>query len=145
MIALLQRVTEASVTVNGEITGEIEKGLLVFVAIEPTDDAAKAKRLAQRVAGYRIFEDNNGKMNLNVEQAGGEILVVSQFTLAADTSKGLRPSFTNAAAPEISKGLYEDFCKNLRELGFRVPMGIFGADMKVRLLNDGPVTFRLTC
>ncbi|WP_426369620.1 D-aminoacyl-tRNA deacylase [Pseudocolwellia sp. HL-MZ7] len=145
MIALLQRVTEASVTVNGEITGEIEKGLLVFVAIEPTDDAAKAKRLAQRVAGYRIFEDNNGKMNLNVEQAGGEILVVSQFTLAADTSKGLRPSFTNAAAPEISKGLYEDFCKNLRELGFRVPTGIFGADMKVRLLNDGPVTFRLTC
>jgi D-tyrosyl-tRNA(Tyr) deacylase len=145
MIALLQRVTEASVTVDDEITGEIEKGLLVFVAIEPTDDAAKAKRLAQRVAGYRIFEDDNGKMNLNVEQAGGEILVVSQFTLAADTSKGLRPSFTNAAPPEISKGLYEDFCKNLRDFGFKVPTGVFGADMKVRLLNDGPVTFRLTC
>jgi len=145
MIALLQRVSEASVTVEGAITGEIGKGLLVFIAIELGDDLVKAKRLAERVAGYRIFEDENGKMNLNVQQAGGEILVVSQFTLAADTSKGLRPSFTNAALPEVSKGLYENFCQNLRELEFEVPTGIFGADMKVRLLNDGPTTFRLTC
>lgn len=145
MIALIQRVTHASVTVDNEITGEIEKGLLVFVAIEPTDDNAKAKRLAERVAGYRVFEDEQGKMNLNVKQAEGEILVVSQFTLAADTSRGMRPSFTNAAKPEISKDLYEQFCTYLRELGFKVPTGIFGADMKVNLLNDGPVTFRLTC
>lgn len=145
MIALLQRVTDASVTVAGEITGEIEKGLLVFVAIEPTDDISKAKRLAERVAGYRMFEDDNGKMNLNVGQVEGDILVVSQFTLAADTSKGMRPSFTKAAAPEISKELYKEFCNNLRSLGFKVPTGIFGADMKVRLLNDGPTTFRLTC
>lgn len=145
MIALIQRVSHASVTVDNEITGEIEKGLLVFVAIEPTDDDAKAKRLAQRVAGYRVFEDEQGKMNLNVKQAEGEILVVSQFTLAADTSRGMRPSFTSAAHPDISKGLYKKFCEYLRELGFRVPTGIFGADMKVNLLNDGPVTFRLTC
>jgi len=145
MIALIQRVSHASVKVDGTITGEIEKGLLVFVAIEPTDDNAKAKRLAQRVAGYRVFEDEHGKMNLNVEQADGEILVVSQFTLAADTSRGMRPSFTRAAPAEISKSLYEYFCESLRDLGFRVPTGIFGADMKVSLLNDGPVTFRLTC
>lgn len=145
MIALIQRVAHASVTVDEQVTGEIEKGLLVFVAIEPTDDEVKAKRLAQRVAGYRVFEDEQGKMNLNVAQAGGEILVVSQFTLAADTSRGMRPSFTNAAPPEISKDLYESFCKHIRALGFSVPTGIFGADMKVSLLNDGPVTFRLTC
>lgn len=145
MIALLQRVTEASVTVNGNIIGEIENGLLVFLAIEPHDSEAKAKRLAQRVSGYRIFEDGQGKMNLNVKQSGGDILVVSQFTLAADTNKGLRPSFTSAAAPEFSNKLYEYFCQQLRLEGFRVPTGEFGADMKVRLLNDGPVTFTLTC
>lgn len=145
MIALIQRVSHASVKVDGTVTGEIEKGLLVFVAIEPTDDNAKAERLAQRVAGYRVFEDEHGKMNLNVEQAGGEILVVSQFTLAADTSRGMRPSFTRAAPAEVSKDLYEYFCECLKGLGFKVPTGIFGADMKVSLLNDGPVTFRLTC
>lgn len=145
MIALLQRVSQASVTVDSKITGEIGKGLLVFVAVEPTDCEAKAKRLAERVAGYRVFEDEQGKMNLNVKQAEGEILVVSQFTLAADTTRGMRPSFTNAAPAEISNGLYESFCENLRRLGFKVPTGIFGADMKVSLLNDGPVTFRLTC
>lgn len=145
MIALLQRVSQASVTVDNKVTGEIGKGLLVFVAVELTDCEAKAKRLAERVAGYRVFEDEQGKMNLNVKQAEGEILVVSQFTLAADTTRGMRPSFTNAAPAEISNGLYESFCENLRRLGFKVPTGIFGADMKVSLLNDGPVTFRLTC
>ena len=145
MIALIQRVSEASVTVNGKIIGEITKGLLVFLAIEPDDDEIKAKRLAQRVAGYRIFEDEQGKMNLNVKQVGGDILVVSQFTLAAETNKGLRPSFTTAAAPELSKRLYQFYCQQLREHDFVVPTGEFGADMKVRLLNDGPVTFTLTC
>lgn len=144
MIALIQRVSHASVTVNHEVVGAIKKGVLVLLAVEPDDDEKKAARLAQRVAGYRIFEDENGKMNLNVEQAGGDILVVSQFTLAADTNSGLRPSFTGAAAPEFSKQLYQYFCQQLREKGFRVPTGVFGADMKVELLNDGPVTFQLT-
>jgi len=144
MIVLLQRVTEASVTVNEKVTGQIGKGLLVFVAIEPDDNEVKAKRMAQRVAGYRIFEDEQGKMNLNVKQSGGDILVVSQFTLAAETNKGLRPSFTSSAKPAFSKNLYQFYCEELRKLGFTVPTGEFGADMKVRLLNDGPVTFTLT-
>lgn len=144
MIALIQRVTQASVTVEGEITGSIAQGLLVLLAVEPQDTEQKAKRLAQRVAGYRVFEDEQGKMNLNVEQVKGDILVVSQFTLAADTSSGMRPSFTSAAAPEMSKNLYQYFCQQLRVQGFTVPTGIFGADMKVGLINDGPVTFTLT-
>jgi D-tyrosyl-tRNA(Tyr) deacylase len=145
MIALLQRVSEASVSVDNKLVGEIEQGLLVLLAIEPEDNEAKAKRLAERVAGYRIFEDDNGKMNLSVKQINGEILVVSQFTLAANTSKGLRPSFTSAAPPTLSEGLYQYFCQQLRQLDFAVPTGIFGADMQVRLLNDGPVTINLQC
>jgi len=145
MIALIQRVSEASVKVEGEIVGEINRGILLLLAIEPGDDDKKAKRMAERVAGYRIFEDENGKMNLNVKQASGDVLVVSQFTLAADTNKGMRPSFTSAAEPEFSKALYQYFCRQLREHGFQVPTGIFGADMKVTSVNDGPVTFTLTC
>jgi D-tyrosyl-tRNA(Tyr) deacylase len=145
MIALLQRVSEASVSVDDSVVGEIEQGLLVLLAIEPEDNQVKAQRLAERVAGYRIFEDDNGKMNLNVKQVHGEILVVSQFTLAANTSKGLRPSFTSAAAPKLSEELYQYFCQQLRQLGFAVPTGVFGADMQVRLLNDGPVTINLQC
>jgi len=144
MIALIQRVSCASVTVNNEVIGEIERGLLVFLAVQPQDTQAKTKRLAERVAGYRVFNDENGKMNLNVKQAGGDILVVSQFTLAADTNSGMRPSFTTAAKPEFSKDLYQYFCQQLREKGFKVPTGKFAADMKVQLLNDGPVTFTLT-
>lgn len=143
MIALLQRVTEASVSVDSRVVGEIAQGLLVLLAIEPGDTEVKAKRLAERVAGYRIFEDVNGKMNLNVKQISGEILVVSQFTLAANTSKGMRPSFTSAAPAEMSKSLYQYFCLQLRLLDFQVPTGVFGADMQVRLLNDGPVTINL--
>ena len=143
MIALMQRVTEASVSVDNNVVGEIEQGLLVLLAIEPEDTHAKAKRLAERVAGYRIFSDENGKMNLNVKQIGGEILVVSQFTLAANTTKGMRPSFTSAAPAKLSDELYQYFCTHLRTLGFRVPTGVFGADMQVRLLNDGPVTINL--
>jgi len=144
MIALIQRVSQASVKVDNEITGEISQGVLVLLAIEPEDSEAKAKRLAERVAGYRIFEDSNGKMNLNVQQVQGDILVVSQFTLAADTTKGMRPSFTSAAEPEMSKTLYQSFCTHLRSYGFTVPTGIFAADMKVQSINDGPVTFTLT-
>jgi len=139
----MQRVSEASVSVNNSVVGEIEQGLLVLLAIEPEDTQAKAKRLAERVAGYRIFADENGKMNLNVKQVEGEVLVVSQFTLAANTTKGLRPSFTSAAPAKLSEALYQYFCTQLRSLGFRVPTGIFGADMQVRLLNDGPVTISL--
>lgn len=145
MIALLQRVSEASVSVDNKVVGEIEQGLLVLLAIEPDDNQEKAKRLAEKVAGYRIFEDENGKMNLNVKQINGDILVVSQFTLAANTSKGLRPSFTSAAPPKLSEELYQYFCQQLRLLDFAVPTGIFGADMQVRLLNDGPVTINLQC
>jgi D-tyrosyl-tRNA(Tyr) deacylase len=144
MIALIQRVSSASVTVDNEVIGEIGQGLLVFIAVEPEDSQAKAKRLAERVAGYRVFNDENGKMNLNVKQANGDILVVSQFTLAADTSSGMRPSFTSAAKPDFSNDLYQFFCQQLRDKGFTVPTGKFGADMKVQLLNDGPVTFTLT-
>ena len=144
MIALLQRVSSASVTVDNQTIGEIEQGLLVFLAVEPEDTETKAKRLAERVAGYRMFNDENDKMNLNVKQAGGDILVVSQFTLAADTNSGLRPSFTTAAKPDFSKQLYQYFCQQLREQGFKVPTGEFAANMKVKLLNDGPVTFTLT-
>ena len=144
MIALIQRVSHANVVVDQETVGEIKKGLLVLLAVEPEDTEAKAKRLAERVAGYRVFEDDNGKMNLNVSQAGGDILVVSQFTLAADTTKGMRPSFTSAAEPEFSKKLYQYFTHELRSKGFKAPTGIFGADMKVSLLNDGPVTFQLS-
>ena len=144
MIALLQRVTHANVVVEDKVCGEIDKGILVLLGVEPQDNEAKVKRLAERVAGYRMFEDSAGKMNLNVAQAEGDILVVSQFTLAADTSSGMRPSFTTAAEPQMSKALYQLFCQCLREKGFQVPTGIFGADMKVSLTNDGPVTFRLT-
>lgn len=144
MIALMQRVSFAKVEVDNEVVGEIEKGILVLLAVEPKDTEAKAKRLAERVSGYRIFEDENGKMNLNVGQIGGDVLVVSQFTLAADTTRGMRPSFSSAAAPEFSDNLYQYFCQQLRNLGFSAPTGQFGADMKVSLLNDGPVTFQLT-
>ncbi|MDX2367564.1 MAG: D-aminoacyl-tRNA deacylase [Colwellia sp.] len=144
MIALLQRVSSASVTVDNQVIGEIEQGLLVFLAVQPEDTEAKAKRLAERVASYRMFNDDNDKMNLNVKQVNGDILVVSQFTLAADTNSGLRPSFTTAAKPDFSKKLYEYFCRQLRERGFKVPTGEFAADMQVKLLNDGPVTFTLT-
>ncbi|PCI59155.1 MAG: D-tyrosyl-tRNA(Tyr) deacylase [Gammaproteobacteria bacterium] len=145
MKALLQRVSKASVTVNQQVIGEIQKGILVLLAIEPNDDEKKAKRMAERVAGYRMFADPQGKMNLSVKQINGDILVVSQFTLAADTNTGMRPSFTTAAKPEISNTLYQYFCQQLRQQGFKVPTGEFGANMKVKLLNDGPVTFLLEC
>ena len=143
MIALIQRVTQASVRVAGEVTGEIGPGLLVLLGVEKEDDEHKANRLCERVLGYRIFSDDAGKMNLNVQQAGGSVLVVSQFTLAADTERGMRPSFSRGAAPQDAETLYEYFVCRCREQGVTTRTGRFAADMQVSLINDGPVTFWL--
>ncbi|HGO5292834.1 D-aminoacyl-tRNA deacylase [Photobacterium damselae] len=143
MIALIQRVTEASVTVDGQVTGAIGKGLLVLLGVEKGDDEAKAQRLRDKVLGYRVFEDEQGKMNLNVQQAGGSVLVVSQFTLAADTKSGMRPSFSSGAAPADAERMYEYFVQCCKDKKIQTETGIFAADMKVALLNDGPVTFWL--
>jgi len=143
MKALLQRVQHASVTVDEQIIGKIEQGLLVFLGVEKTDTEASAARLVQRVLGYRIFADENGKMNLNVRQAGGGVLVVSQFTLVADTRTGTRPGFSHAADPEPARHLYEHFRELLSNQHEQTQSGKFAADMQVNLLNDGPVTFLL--
>ncbi|ANE75395.1 D-aminoacyl-tRNA deacylase [Dickeya solani] len=143
MIALIQRVSGASVAVEGAIVGEIDHGLLVLLGVEQGDDEQKAARLCEKVIGYRIFSDDNGKMNLNVQQVGGSLLVVSQFTLAADTQKGMRPSFSRGAAPAEADRLYQYFVGQCRERGLATETGRFAADMKVSLVNDGPVTFWL--
>ncbi|WNY82796.1 D-aminoacyl-tRNA deacylase [Cronobacter dublinensis] len=143
MIALIQRVIHASVRVGEEVTGEIGPGLLVLLGVEKEDDEQKANRLCERVLGYRIFSDEQGKMNLNVQQAGGSVLVVSQFTLPADTEKGLRPSFSRGAPPEQAEALYDYFVSRCRATGIKTQTGRFAADMQVSLTNDGPVTFWL--
>lgn len=143
MIALIQRALSASVTVAGETLGEIGPGLLILLGVEKGDDRQKAQRLCERVLGYRIFSDDQGKMNLNVQQAGGSLLVVSQFTLAADTQKGMRPSFSGGAEPVKARQLYEYFVECCREKGIKTDTGRFAADMQVALVNDGPVTFWL--
>ena len=142
MIALIQRVTQAKVDVNGETIGKIGKGLLVLLGVEKEDNQEKADKLAEKVLNYRIFSDENDKMNLNVQQVQGELLIVSQFTLAADTQKGLRPSFSKGAAPALANELYEYF---IQKCGEKLPVstGKFAADMQVSLTNDGPVTFWL--
>ena len=140
MRALIQRVSEASVTVDGEITGQIGPGLLVLVCAMQGDDTTHADKLAAKIAKCRIFQDDAGKMNRSVLDIGGSVLVVSQFTLAADTRSGNRPGFSTAAAPEDGQRLYEYFAGRMAELGLTVARGRFGAEMKVRLLNDGPVT-----
>jgi D-tyrosyl-tRNA(Tyr) deacylase len=143
MKALIQRVSQAKVEVSGITVGQIEAGLLVLLGVEAGDSEADLRKLAEKVCRYRVFSDNNGKMNLNVQQAGGALLVVSQFTLAADTKSGLRPSFTPAAAPVVAEQYYQAFCAYCRELGLKVETGQFAADMQVSLINDGPVTFML--
>jgi len=140
MRAVIQRVSEASVTVEGKVTGAIGKGLLVLLGVGHADTEATAQALAAKIVKLRIFSDVEGKMNLSVEDVGGGVLVVSQFTLLADTRKGNRPSFTDAAPPEAGNRLYEEFCRAVAALGVPVQQGIFGAHMDVRLTNDGPVT-----
>jgi D-aminoacyl-tRNA deacylase len=143
MRAVIQRVLRASVTIAGETVGRIERGLLVLLGVHRTDTAAQVRWLADKVASLRIFPDADGKMNVGVQEAGGGILVVSQFTLYADCQKGRRPSFIDAAQPELAEPLYEQFANNLRALGIPVATGRFGADMQVELVNDGPVTIIL--
>ncbi|MFM4747913.1 D-aminoacyl-tRNA deacylase [Aeromonas veronii] len=143
MIALIQRVSEASVTVEGEVTGAIGQGLLVLLGVEQGDDEAKADKLLHRVSGYRIFPDQEGKMNLNVSQIGGSLLVVSQFTLAADTKRGMRPSFSCGAHPSEAERLYDYFVAKASASGIQTETGRFAADMKVALVNEGPTTFWL--
>ncbi len=144
MIGLIQRVAHASVVVEGECVGQIERGILLLLGVEKADDAAKAERLLERVLGYRIFPDAAGKMNDALRDIGGGLLIVPQFTLPADTRKGMRPSFTPAAPPEQGKALFDVFVERARAQHAVVQTGIFGADMQVSLLNDGPVTFWLT-
>jgi D-tyrosyl-tRNA(Tyr) deacylase len=143
MIALIQRVTHASVVVDEKTVGQIGPGLLVLLGVEKDDDEQKAKRLCEKVLGYRIFSDEQGKMNLNVQQAGRSLLVVSQFTLAADTKKGMRPSFSGGAEPTKADQLYQYFVEQSRAQGIVTETGEFAADMQVSLTNDGPVTFWL--
>ncbi|NIF24069.1 D-aminoacyl-tRNA deacylase [Candidatus Pantoea multigeneris] len=143
MIALIQRVRHASVKVDGAVVGKIDQGLLVLLGVEQGDDDKKAQRLSEKVLGYRVFSDEQGKMNLNVQQVGGSVLVVSQFTLAADTQSGMRPSFSKGAAPAEANRLYERFSDNCRRQGINTENGRFAADMQVSLENDGPVTFWL--
>ncbi|GAA5192655.1 D-aminoacyl-tRNA deacylase [Ferrimonas gelatinilytica] len=143
MIALIQRVHHAKVEVCGDAVGAIDRGLLVFLGVEQQDDSDKLKRLADKVMNYRVFADQDDKMNLSVRDIGGSLLVVSQFTLAADTRKGLRPSFSCAAHPSVAEQQYEAFVAYCRGQGVAVETGRFGADMQVSLCNDGPVTFSL--
>ncbi len=140
MRALVQRVSEASVTVDNVVVGQIGVGLLVLLGVRANDTDKQAEQLAAKVAGLRIFNDADGKMNRNVQEIAGSILIVSQFTLYADTGKGHRPSYSNAASAAIAEPLYEAFVKNCRAIGLPVATGIFGAHMKVHLVNDGPVT-----
>lgn len=143
MIALLQRVSRAAVTVDQQLLGSIGAGLVVLLGVEQGDDEAKVAELARKVCHYRLFADAKGKTNLNVQQVAGELLIVSQFTLCADTHKGLRPGFSRAGDPDVARELYEQFCQACREYGLGVETGQFAADMQVELVNDGPMTFWL--
>lgn len=143
MRAVLQRVTAARVVVDGATVGEVARGWLALVGVAPTDTPAAAAWLADKVANLRCFEDADGKMNLSVQDVGGAVLAVSNFTLYADASKGRRPSFVGAARPEQAEPLYEAFVNGLKALGVPVACGVFGADMQVELTNDGPVTLIL--
>jgi D-aminoacyl-tRNA deacylase len=143
MIALLQRVSEAKVEVDGAPVGSIGPGLLVLLGVRPADDEAAALKLLARLLNYRVFEDDAGKMNLSLTQVKGQLLVVPQFTLAADTAKGLRPGFSTAAPPEQGRRLFDFFVQAARAQHEHVASGVFGAHMQVSLINDGPVTIWL--
>ena len=143
MLGLIQRVSSASVTVDGFVVGSIGRGLLLLLGIERADGSEQIERLLQKVLDYRVFADTEGKMNLSLRSVGGGLLVVSQFTLAASTDKGLRPSFSNAKAPAEAELLYQEFVRQAKAQHAPVACGRFGADMQVALTNDGPVTFLL--
>lgn len=143
MIALIQRVTTAAVQVRGELIGEIGPGLLALIGVEQGDSDPQVERLLQRLLGYRVFTDAQGKMNLGLQETGRGLLLVPQFTLAADTRKGMRPSFSRAAAPEEGERLFNLLLSQARQRPIPVAAGRFGADMQVSLINDGPVTFWL--
>lgn len=143
MRAVLTRVKSASVTIDGEVVGKIGKGFLILLGVGPNDTEKECRYLSEKALGLRIFEDENGKMNLGLDQIGGEVLVVSQFTLYGNCRKGRRPSFTDAADPELGTAMYEKFLALCEELGYPPQHGRFGADMKVESINDGPVTLIL--
>ena len=143
MIGLVQRVTRADVRVNGEVVGAIDGGILALIGVRKGDDAAAADRLLERMLAYRIFSDAEGRMNLSLKDVGGGLLLVPQFTLAADTHKGTRAGFSTAAPPEMARGLFDYLLEKARASQVTVAAGIFGADMQVSLINDGPVTFWL--
>lgn len=140
MRTIIQRVSEASVSIQGEKTRKIQKGLLLFVGIGPEDTAEDVSWFTQKIINLRIFNDTDGKMNLSIQDIKGEILLVSQFTLYASTKKGNRPSFIQSAKPEIAIPLYERFIEKIKQTGIEIQTGTFGADMKISLTNDGPVT-----
>lgn len=143
MKLVVQRVKNAQVNVNGKTVGKIEKGFMVLVGVTHNDTKEEADYLVKKLCNLRVFEDENGKMNLGLKDIGGELLIISQFTLYADATNGNRPSFVNAAKPDLAEPLYEYFCNECEKNGIHVEKGIFGADMKVSLLNDGPVTIIL--
>lgn len=143
MRALIQRVTHASVSVEGQQIGEIGVGVLALIGVTHDDTATEAKKLADKIANLRIFEDDDHKMNLSVLDIGGDVLAVSQFTLYGDTRKGRRPSYVEAARPEVASPLVDSVIEELRTYGLKVPTGRFGADMKIELCNDGPVTLSI--
>jgi len=143
VLGLIQRVSEARVIVSGETVGEIQRGILLLLGVQKHDDTQSALKLLNKVISYRIFPDDAGHMNVSLNDVGGELLIVSQFTLAADTNKGLRPSFSSAAAPSIAESLYETFVSLAKGQLASVQTGRFGAHMQVELVNDGPVTFLL--
>ena len=143
MRAVLTRVKSASVTIDGEITGKIGQGFLILLGVGPNDTEKESRYLAEKALGLRVFEDENGKMNLGLDAIGGEVLVVSQFTLYGSCRKGRRPSFADAAGPELGEKLYEQFLADCAALGYPPQHGRFGADMKVESINDGPVTLIL--
>lgn len=143
MRAILTRVKSASVTIDGETVGKIGKGFLILLGVGPEDTERECRALAEKALGLRIFEDENGKMNLGLEAVGGEVMVVSQFTLYGNCRKGRRPSFTEAAGPELGNAMYERFLALCEELGYPPQHGRFGADMKVESINDGPITLIL--
>ena len=143
MRAVLTRVKSASVTIDGQVVGKIGKGFLILLGVGPEDDESHCKYLAEKALGLRIFEDENGKMNLGLADVEGQVLVVSQFTLYGNCRKGRRPSFTEAAGPELGNRLYEQFLRECETLGYPPQHGQFGADMQVESVNDGPVTLIL--